>query len=87
LVEPCLEEAPFEEFCDDIVMASDTSSIGHTIHICTEPLDSTPISSILLPTTPFYVHAFHESQGDSRGYYPVVDPYYAYIGEVPRKIM
>ena len=51
LVEPYLKQAPFEEFCGDIVMGSDTPSIGHTKPICTKLLDSTPVSSLLLPAT------------------------------------
>jgi len=30
LVEPCLDEAPFEELCGDDIMVRDTPSIGHT---------------------------------------------------------
>jgi len=56
-------------------MGGDTPSIGHTDPICTEPFDSMPISSLLLPTTPSYVHAFHESLGDIRGYNSSFDPY------------
>jgi len=42
LVEPCLEEASFEELCNDIVMGSTTSSIGLIDPIRTKPLDLTP---------------------------------------------
>jgi len=35
LVEPYLKEAPFEEFCDEIVMGSDPHSSGNTYPICT----------------------------------------------------
>jgi len=51
LLEPYLEEAPFKKFYGDIVMGSDTPSIGHTKPICTKLLDSTPVSSLLLPAT------------------------------------
>jgi len=87
LVEPCLEEAPFEELCGAIMMGSITPNVGFIDSICTEPLDFTPTSSPLLPTTPSYVHVFHESLGDIRGYYPAFDPYCAYLKDVPRKIM
>ena len=62
MVEPCLEKAPFEELCGDIVMGSTTPAIRLINPICTEPLDLISISSPLLPTTPSYVHAFHESK-------------------------
>jgi len=52
LVELYLEEAPFKEFCGDVVMSSAAPSITHTDPICTKPLDSTTISTSLLPTTP-----------------------------------
>ena len=54
LVEPHLEEAPFVEFSGDFVMGTDTPSIEHTDPICDEPLDLTPVSSPLLPTTPSF---------------------------------
>jgi len=82
LVEPHLQEAPFAEFCGD-VMGTDTPSIEHTNPICNEPLDLTPTSSPLLPTTPSHLHAFHESLGDIRGYNPSFDPYCAYLEDVP----
>ena len=87
LVEPHLEEAPFVEFCDDIVMGSDTPSIEHTDPICSELFNLTLTSSPLLATALSHVHAFHESLGDIRGYNPSFDPYCAYLGDVPRKIM
>jgi len=70
LVEPFLEEAPFEELCGDTMMGSFTPNIGLIDPIYTEPLDSMPISSHLLPTTLSHLHAFHESIGDIRGYCP-----------------
>jgi len=74
--------------CDvDIMLDSDTPSIMHIDPICSELFDSTPISSPLPPTTPSYMHTFHESLGDIRGYSPSVDPYCAYLEDVPRKIM
>jgi len=87
LVVPHLKEAPFVEFCDDILMGSDTPSIEHIDHICYKLFDSTPISSPLPPTTPSYMHAYHESLGDIRGYNPSFDPHCAYLEDVPRKIM
>ena len=82
-----LEEVPFEEFCGDIVMGSDTPNIAHIEPMCTEPPELISISSPLLPTTPSHVQAFHKSSDDIRGYYPSFDPYYAYLEDVPRKIM
>jgi len=87
LVEPYCEETPFEEFCDDIVMVSDTPSIGHTDLMCTKPLDLNPTSSPLLPTNPSHLHAFHKSLGDIRGSHPTFDPYCTYMEDVPRQIM
>jgi len=34
LVEPHLEEAPFMEFCGDVVIGTNTPSIKHTDPIC-----------------------------------------------------
>jgi len=31
------------------------------------------------------LHAFYESLGDIRGYNPSLDPYYAYLEDMPRK--
>ena len=87
MVEPYLEEAPFAEFYGDAVMGSNPPSIRPTDPICNEPLDLTPTSFYLLPTTPSYMHAFDESLSDIRGYNPSFDPYYAYLEHVPRKIM
>jgi len=70
LIKPCLEEAPFEEPCGDIVMGSSTPNTGLIDLICIKPPDSTPISSPLPPTTPSFMHAFHESLGDIRAYHP-----------------
>ena len=81
MVEPHLEE-----LCGDHVMVRDAANIAHTDPICTEPLDSMPISSPLLPMTPSYLHAFHESSGDIRGSHPSCDPYCAYLEDVPREI-
>ena len=53
LVESYLEEAPFEEFSDDVEMGSATPSMELIDSICTEPLDSTPISSPFLPIIPY----------------------------------
>ena len=68
-------------------MGSDTPSIGHTNSICFELLDSTPISSPLLPTTISYLHAFHESLGDIIGSHLIFEPYCVHLEDVPRKIM
>ena len=86
LVNPYLDEAPLEEFSDDVEMGSATSSMGLINSIYTEPLDSTPISSPFFPITPSYVYGFRESQGDIRGSHPLFDPYCAYLEDVPRKI-
>jgi len=66
LFEPHLEEAPFVEFCGDIDMGSDTSSVGHINPICSEIFDSTLISFTFSLTTTSYVHALHESLRDIR---------------------
>ena len=87
LAKPYLEEAPFEELCDNSLVVGAAPSINHISPICTEPLDLTLISSPLLSTTLSHLHAFHESLGDVRGYNPSLDPYCAYLEDVPRKIM
>jgi len=81
-----VEEAPFEELCDDSLVVHVAHNIEHIDPICTEPLDLTPISSLLLPTTFSHLHAFHESPGDIRGYNPSLDPSCAYLEDMPRKI-
>ena len=86
MVESYLKEAPFEELCDDSLVVGAAPSINHIDLICTEPLDLTLISSPLLPTRPPYLHAFHESLGDIQGYNPSLDPYCAYLEDMPRKI-
>jgi len=86
LVEPHPKQAPFVEFCGDIVMGGDTSSIRRTNPISYELFDLIPISHPLLTTTP-HVHAFHESLGYIRGYNSSFYPFCAYLQEVPRKIM
>jgi len=87
LVVPYLEEAPFVEFDGNLVLNSDTPSIEHIDPICHKQLDLTPTSSPLISTTPSHLHAFHESLGNNRGYNPSVDPYCAYLKDVPSKIM
>ena len=52
LVRLHLEEAPFEELCGELVMGTDTPSIGPTDPIGNEPLDLTPTSSPYLPPSP-----------------------------------
>jgi len=86
LFDPHLEEASLVELCRDLVMGIDTPSIEHIDPICHEPLDLTPTSSPLPPTTPFPVHALPESLGDIRGYNSSLDPYCAYLEDAPRKI-
>ena len=87
MVEPCLEEAPFEELCGGIVTSSAALSIGLIYPIYTKSLDLSPTSSPLLSTTRSHLDAFHESLGDIRGYYPSLDPNWAYLENVLRKIM
>ena len=82
LVEPQLEEAPFEDLCDDSLVVGAIPSIDYTDPICTEPLDSTRISSPLLPSTPSHLHAFHESLGDINGFHPSFDPCCVYLEDV-----
>jgi len=86
LVEPYLEEAHVEELSDDCLVVGAAPSIEHIDPICTEPLDLTTISSPLLLTTPSRLHAFYESLCDIRGHNPSLNPYYAYIEDMPRKI-
>ena len=87
LVEAHFKEAPFAEFCGDVLMGTDTPSIERTDPVCNEPLNLTHISSPLLPTAPSHLHAYHESLGDIRGYNPSFDPCCTYLEDVPRKIM
>jgi len=87
LVEACLEEPPFEELCGDVMMGGTLPRIGPNDLICNEPLDLTPISSPLHATTHSHPHAFHESLDDIGCYNPSVDPYFAFLADVPRKIM
>jgi len=86
IVESYLEEAPFEEFHNDVEMGRATPSMGLIDSICIELLDSMPISSPFLPNLPSPLHAFHESLGDIRGPHPLFDPYCAYLEDVPRKM-
>jgi len=86
LVEPYLEKAPFEGLYDGSLVVGVAPSIDHIGPICTKPLDLTPISSPLLPTMSSHLHAFHESLGDIRGHNPSLDPYCAYLDDMPRKI-
>ena len=58
MVKSHLEEAPFVEFGGDLVMGIDTPSIEHIDPICNEPLDLTPTSSPLFPTTPLICMTF-----------------------------
>ena len=69
-------------FYGEIVMGSDTPSIEHIDPICSKLFDSASTSSPLLPTTPSYLLAFHESVGDLRGYNPSFDPYFVYLEDV-----
>ena len=87
LVESHLEEAPFEELCDDSLVVGAVPNIDHIDPICTKPLDSTPTSSPLLPANPSPCHAFHESLGNISGFHSSVDAYCTYLEDVPRKIM
>ena len=87
LVEPHLEEAPLKELCGDLVMGTDTPSIGPTDPIGNKPFDLIPTSSPLSPTIPSHLHAFHESLDDIQGYNPSLDSYCAYLEDVPRKII
>ena len=81
-----LLEPSYQDLYSDDVRVSAAPSIEHIDPICTKPLDLTPISSPFLSTTPSPLHAFHESLGDIRGYNPSLDPYCAYLDDMPRKI-
>jgi len=87
LVVSYLEKTPFGEFYGDIVMRSTTPSVGLIDLIYNKPLDLTPTSSPLPPTTLSHAQAFHESLGDLRDYCPSFDLYCAYLEDVPRIIM
>jgi len=52
LIDPYLEEAPFEELFSDDVLVRAAPNIGLIDSICTEPLDLIPTLLPLLPTTP-----------------------------------
>ena len=52
MVAPHLEEATFEELCDDIVMGSTTPSVGLINTICNEPLDLTLLHPLYFPQPP-----------------------------------
>ena len=62
LVEPLLQEAPFEEFCGDIMMDSAAPNVRLINSIYTESLDLTPTSSPLLLTTRSHLHVFMSPQ-------------------------
>ena len=68
-------------------MASAATNIRLIDSICTEPLDLTPISSLLLFANPFNFHAFYESLGDIRGFHPFFDLYCAHLEGMLREIM
>ena len=80
LDEPCHEEA-FEEKCGEDVMVRGTPSTNHT-YICSEPLNSMPILTPLLPTTPSQFNEFHKSLRDIKGYYPSLNPYCVHLEDV-----
>jgi len=69
------------------VMVSAPLSIVYINSIRTKPLDLTPTSSPLLCITPSYLRASYESRGNIRGSYPLLDPHYTYLDDVPRKMM
>jgi len=68
-------------------MVSVSPSIGHNNFIYTEPFNLMPTSSPLFSTTPSYLHAFYESICEIRGYHPSFDPYYAYLEDMPKKVI
>ena len=87
LIESHLEEAPFEELCDDSLVVGLVSPLALIILTqTTEPTDLPPISSLLLLTTPSILHAAYKSLGDLRGYNPSFGPNCAYLENMPRKI-
>ena len=74
------------EFHDDVEMGRATHSMGLIGSICTELLDSMPISYPCLPILPSPLRAFHKSLGDIRRPHPLFDSYCTYLEDVPRKI-
>jgi len=49
MVDPYLEDAPFEELCDDHVLVSAAPSIENIDSIYTKPLDLTPLQPLYFP--------------------------------------
>jgi len=56
-----LLEPSFEEYSINDVRVGAALKIEHIDPIYTKSLDLVPISSLILPTTPSHLHAFHES--------------------------
>jgi len=59
-------------------------SIRHINSSCTKLLDSAPLSSHFLPTTPSPLHAF---LGNIKRSHPSFDPCCAYLEDLLRKVM
>jgi len=70
LVESYLKEALFEELYGDSVMIGVNPNFAHIVLTCIPALDLTPISSLLLPLSCSYYHAFYKSVCDIRGHNP-----------------
>jgi len=56
-IEPHLEEALFEELCNDDVVVGAAPSVGHIDSICNELLDLTLFHPLYFPPLPlFFMH-------------------------------
>ena len=81
-----LLEPSFEELHSDDVTVGVAPKIEHIDTICMKLFVSVPILSPLLSTTPYHLHAFHESLVNIRGHNPSFDPCCACLEEMSRKI-
>jgi len=79
LSELYLEDAPSEKLRGDGVTVYNATNFKHIDLICVKPLDLTPTSSALLPTTPSYLIALHDCLSDITGYHTSFYPYHAHI--------
>jgi len=70
LVEPYLEEAPFEELCDDSLVIGAAPRVDYIDPICTEPLDLAPFHPHHFPLTPLFVMRFMSSYVILAGFTP-----------------
>ena len=79
-----LEKTPLEESHDVVVGAFPSPKSKEPILV--EVLNFALIPSPSLSTNPPHVHVLDTSLGNFRGYVPSIDPYCAYLEDMPRKI-